>query len=105
MNIKNWFKSPEGPMDLEAEVRKLRKKDRGDTLFSIILAIGLGFAFYMQARMALSISSFDAHMVMMFNSNERLRQVFFTQNKDIITDILLKNLEERGYELKMKDAQ
>lgn len=26
MNIKNWFKSPEGPMDLEAEVRKLRKK-------------------------------------------------------------------------------
>ena len=20
MNIKNWFKSPEGPMDLEAEV-------------------------------------------------------------------------------------
>ena len=105
MNIKNWFKSPEGPMDLEAEVRKLRKKDRGDTLFSIILAIGLGFAFYMQARMALSISSVDAHMVMMLNSNERLRQVFFTQNKDIITDILLKNLEERGYELKMKDAQ
>ena len=93
MNIKNWFKSPEGPMDLEAEVRKLRKKDRGDT------------PFYMQARMALSISSFDAHMVMMLNSNERLRQVFFTQNKDIITDILLKNLEERGYELKMKDAQ
>ena len=42
---------------------------------------------------------------MMLNSNERLRQVFFTQNKDIITDILLKNLEERGYELKMKDAQ
>lgn len=28
MNIKNWFKSPEGPMDMEAEVRKLRNSNR-----------------------------------------------------------------------------
>lgn len=105
MNIKKWFKAPEGPMDVEAEIKKLHKKNRGDTIFSIILAIGLGFAFYVQIRMIVCMSSFDAHMAMMLNSNERLRQTFFTQNRDIITDILLKNLEERGYELKIKDAR
>ncbi len=47
----------------------------------------------------------DGHVGMLLLSKENMRQLLFTQNKDIITDILLKNFEERGYELKMKDAQ
>ena len=39
MNIKNWFKSPEGPMDLEAEVRKLRSSNRWLTFMLIVQGV------------------------------------------------------------------
>lgn len=35
----------------------------------------------------------DSHIGMLLLSKENMRQLLFTQNKDIITDIFLKNLE------------
>lgn len=98
MNIKNWFKSPEGPMDLEAEVRKL--------LFMLIAqALIFGYFMYLCLQLTTIIMHPNHHIGMLILSKENMRQLLFTQNKDIITDVLLKNLEERGYELKMKDTQ
>ncbi len=47
MNIKNWFKSPEGPMDLEAEVRKLRNSNRWLTFMFIVQGVVLGYFAYL----------------------------------------------------------
>ena len=105
MNIKNWFKSPEGPMDLEAEVRKLRNSNRWLTFMLIVQGVVLGYFAYLYTQMTVAAMYPDGHVGMLLLSKENMRQLLFTQNKDIITDILLKNLEERGYELKMKDAQ
>ena len=109
MNIKNWFNSPEGPMDLEAEVRKLRSSNRWLIFMLIVQGLIFGYFVYLYTQIYTQITTIimhpNHHIGMLILSKENMRQLLFTQNKDIITDVLLKNLEERGYELKMKDAQ
>ena len=105
MNIKNWFNSPEGPMDLEAEVRKLRSSNRWLTFMLIVQGLIFGYFAYLYKQITTFATYPNNHIGMLLLSKENMRQLLFTQNKDIITDVLLKNLEERGYELKTKDTQ
>ena len=105
MNIKNWFNSPEGPMDLEAEVRKLRSSNRWLTFMLIVQGLIFGYFAYLYTQITTFATYPNNHIGMLLLSKENMRQLLFTQNKDIITDVLLTNLEERGYELKTKDTQ
>lgn len=105
MNIKTWFTSQEGPLNLDVEVRKLRTSNRWLTFILIVQGLVLGYSAYIYTQLSTMAMYPDSHIGMLLLSKENMRQLLFTQNKDIITDIFLKNLEERGYELKMKDAR
>lgn len=105
MNIKAWFTSQEGPLNLDVEVRKLRSSNRWLTFIIIVQGLIFGYFAYLYTQITTFATYPDNHIAMLLLSKENMRQLLFTQNKDIITDIFLKNLKERGYELKMKDAR